>query len=162
MGQLTELTPTRTRQPAMVKPNSGGMVEKVAVVGTGIAIMTTFASTLPIAAGAAAIAVTAYFWDEIAKARNKDTSEELQNILTAKTPRHPSINELRSQLKTTYPTEAINQAIESMLGHTGWVEFGPKDKHPLACFSRVYCWIDPSDSKNVALPLQRLEELFKQ
>ena len=161
MGQLTELKPTRARQPAMVKPNSGGIVEKVAVVGTGIAVMTTFGATLPLASIAAAVMVTAYFWDEIGKARNKDTSEELQNILAAKTPRHPSIQELRSQLKATYSTEAINQAIESMLGNTGWVEFGPKDKHPLACFSRVYCWIDPNDSKNVMLPLERLEQLFK-
>ena len=48
MGQITELKPTRTRQPAMVKPNSGGMVEKVAVVGTGIAVMATFGATYPL------------------------------------------------------------------------------------------------------------------
>ena len=162
MGQITELKPTKTRQPAMVRPPGGGLVEKALVVGGGVTVVTMFASTMPVAAGAAIIAMGAYFFDEVTKFRTKDTSEELEEILTAKTPRHPSINELRSQLKTTYPTEAINQAIESMLGHTGWVEFGPKDKHPLACFGRAYCWIDPSDSKNVALPLQRLEQLFQQ
>ena len=160
MGQLTELKPTKTRQPAMVKPNSGGLIEKAAVVGTGIAVMATFGATLPLASAAAAVMVTVYFWDEIGKARNKDTSDELAAILAAKTPKHPSIQELRSQLKAQYPTEAINQAIESMIGHTEWVEFSSKDNHPLACFGQVYCWIDPDDPKNLMLPIERLEQLF--
>ncbi|MEB3313637.1 MAG: hypothetical protein VKL98_05775, partial [Cyanobacteriota bacterium] len=144
----------------MVKPNSGGLIEKAAVVGTGIAVMATFGATLPLASAAAAVMVTVYFWDEIGKARNKDTSDELAAILAAKTPKHPSIQELRSQLKAQYPTEAINQAIESMIGHTEWVEFSSKDNHPLACFGQVYCWVDPADPKNLMLPIERLEELF--
>ncbi|XGB43219.1 MAG: hypothetical protein LVS60_05435 [Nodosilinea sp. LVE1205-7] len=162
MAQLTELKPTRTRQPAMIKAGSGGLAEKAVVVGGGVAIAYTFAATLPLASIAAVVAIGAYLWDEAANFRTKDNLEEVNNILTAKTPKHPSIQELRSQLKATYPTEAINQAIESMIGHCEWVEFSSKDKHPLAPFGRVFCWVDPSDSKNAMLPLQRLEELFKQ
>jgi hypothetical protein len=119
-----------------------------------------FGSTLPLAAGAAIVAMGAYFWDEVKTFRTKDTSEELEAILSASTPRHPSINNLRSQLKGLYPVAAINHAVESMLGATGWVQFKGTDKHPLAPFGSVYCWINPEDKTDVKLPIQRLEELL--
>lgn len=160
MGPLTELKPTKNRQPAMIKAASGGLVEKAVVVGGGVAIAYTFAATLPVASLAAVVAIGAYLWDEVKTFRTKDNAEELAAILAAKTPKHPSIQELRSQLKAQYPTEAINQAIESMLGHTELVHFAAKDPHPLAPFGSVYCWINPEDPGDVKLPLQRLEELF--
>ena len=73
MGQLTELKPTKTRQPAMIRPPGGGLVEKALVVGGGVTVITMFASTLPIAAGAAIVAMGAYFWDEVKTFRTKDT-----------------------------------------------------------------------------------------
>ena len=160
MGQLTDLKPTKVKQPPLVKPPGGGLVEKALVVGGGVTVVVMFGSTLPLAAGAAIVAMGAYFWDEVKTFRTKDTSEELEAILNASTPRHPSINDLRSQLKGLYPVAAINHAIESMLGNTGWVQFKGTDKHPLAPFGSVYCWIDPDDSKNVMLPIQRLEQLL--
>ncbi len=160
MGALTDLKPTKTTQPPMVKPPGGGLVERALVVGGGVTVVVMFGSTLPLAAGAAIVAMGAYFWDEVKTFRTKDNSEELEAILSASTPRHPSINDLRAQLKTMYPTTAINHAIESMVGNTGWVQFGAKDKHPLAPFGSVYCWINPEDSRDVKLPLERMEELL--
>ncbi len=161
MGALTDLKPAKTTQPPMVKPPSGGLVEKALVVGGGVTVVVMFGSTLPLAAGAAIVAMGAYFWDEVKTFRTRDTSEELEAILSASTPRHASIQELRSQLKGLYPVAAINHAIESMLGNTGWVQFKGTDKHPLAPFGSVYCWINPEDKTDVKLPIQRLEQLLE-
>jgi hypothetical protein len=161
MGTLTDLKPTKVKQPPLVKPPGGGLVEKALVVGGGVSVIVVFGATMPLATGAAIVAMGVYFWDEVKTFRTKDTSEELEAILNASTPRHPSINDLRSQLKTMYPTAAINHGIESMLGNTGWVQFGAKDKHHLAPFGSVYCWINPEDSRDVKLPLERLEQLLE-
>jgi hypothetical protein len=48
-----------------------------------------------------------------------------------------------------------------MLGNTGWVQFKGTDKHPLAPFGSVYCWINPEDKTDVKLPIQRLEQLLE-
>ena len=160
MANLTELKPNRKSEP-MIRPSGGGIVEKAVVVGGGLAVVYTFAATLPIAAGAALVGIAAYCWDEVKKFQSRETSEQLEAILSASTPKHPSINEVRAELKRLYPVAAINRAIESMVGHCDTVYFKPGDKHPLAPFGEVYCWINPADPADVKLPLQRLEELFQ-
>ncbi|MFM7326424.1 MAG: hypothetical protein ACKO4L_16160, partial [Nodosilinea sp.] len=161
MANLTELKPNRKSEP-MIRPSGGGIVEKAVVVGGGLAVVYTFAATLPIASAAALVGIAAYCWDEVKKFQSRETSEQLEAILSASTPKHPSINDVRAELKRLYPVAAINRAIESMVGHCDMVFFKPGDKHPLAPFGEVYCWINPADPKNVMLPLQRLEELFQQ
>ena len=158
---LTTISPKK-KQPALIKPASGGLLERAIVVGGGIVVLYTTAATLPIASVAAVVGMGVYFIDEIKKFRPKEEGDELQEILSASTPKHPSINDLRAQLKKRYDVAAINRAIEGMLGHTGWIEFSPKDKHPLAKYGEVYCWIDPSDPTNVMLPIQRLEQLLEE
>ena len=160
MANLTELKPNRKSEP-MIRPSGGGIVEKAVVVGGGLAVVYTFAATLPIASAAALVGIAAYCWDEVKKFQSRETSEQLEAILSASTPKHPSINEVRSELKRLYPVAAINRAIESMVGHCDTVFFKPGDKHPLAPFGEVYCWINPADPADVKLPLQRLEELFQ-
>lgn len=162
MNQLTQLQPTKKKRVPLIKPQSSGMIEKALVVGGGVAVIYTFSATLPIASLAAVIAIGSYFLDEIRKFQPREVSEELTAILNAKTPKHPSINEIKSALKAQYPVEAINAAIESMIGDTGLVQFKSTDNHPLACFGSVYCWINPEDPNDVKLPLQRIEELFQQ
>ncbi len=159
MATLTELKPNRKSEP-MIRPSGGGILEKAAVVGGGLVVVYTFAATLPIASAAALVGIAAYCWDEVKKFQSRETSEQLEAILSASTPKHPSINEVRAELKRLYPVAAINRAIESMVGHCEPVYFKPGDKHPLAAFGECYCWIDPDDPKNVMLPLQRLEQLF--
>lgn len=157
---LTTINPKQKRQPALIKPASGGLLERAVVVGGGVVVLYTTAATLPIASVAAVIGMGAYFLDEIKKFRPKEEGDELQEILSASTPKHPSINDLRAQLKKRYDVAAINRAIEGMLGQTAWIQFSPKDKHPLAKYGEVYCWIDPHDPMNVMLPIQRLEQLL--
>ncbi len=156
---LTELTPKRKSEP-MIRPSSGGIVEKAVVVGGGLAVVYTFAATLPIASVAALVGIAAYCWDEVGKFRSRETSDQLEAILNASTPKHPSINEVRAELKRLYPVAAINRAIESMVGQVDTVYFKGTDKHPLAPFGEVVCWINPEDKTDVMLPLQRLEELL--
>ena len=156
---LTELTPKRKSEP-MIRPSSGGIVEKAVVVGGGLAVVYTFAATLPIASVAALVGIAAYCWDEVGKFRSRETSDQLEAILNASTPKHPSINEVRAELKRLYPVAAINRAIESMVGQVDTVYFKGTDKHPLAPFGEVVCWINPEDKTDVKLPIQRLEELL--
>jgi len=156
---LTELTPKRKSEP-MIRPSSGGIVEKAVVVGGGLAVVYTFAATLPIASVAALVGIAAYCWDEVGKFRSRETSDQLEAILNASTPKHPSINEVRAELKRLYPVAAINRAIESMVGQVDTVYFKGTDKHPLAPFGEVVCWINPEDKTDVKLPLERLEELL--
>ncbi len=156
---LTELTPKRKSEP-MIRPSSGGIVEKAVVVGGGLAVVYTFAATLPIASVAALVGIAAYCWDEVGKYRSRETSDQLEAILNASTPKHPSINEVRAELKRLYPVAAINRAIESMVGQVDTVYFKGTDKHPLAPFGEVVCWINPEDKTDVKLPIQRLEELL--
>jgi len=159
MATLTELKPNRKSEP-MIRPSGGGIVEKAVVVGGGLAVVYTFAATLPIASAAAIVAIAAYCWDEVGKFKSREVSDQLEAILSASTPKHPSINDVRAELKRLYPVAAINRAIESMVGHCDMVYFKPGQKHPLAPFGAVYCWINPADPKDVKLPLQRVEELF--
>jgi hypothetical protein len=156
---LTELTPKRKSEP-MIRPSGGGIVEKAVVVGGGLAVVYTFAATLPIASVAALVGIAAYCWDEVGKFRSRETSDQLEAILNASTPKHPSINEVRAELKRLYPVAAINRAIESMVGAVDTVYFKASDKHPLAPFGEVVCWINPEDKTDVKLPLERLEELL--
>jgi hypothetical protein len=156
---LTELTPKRKSEP-MIRPSSGGIVEKAVVVGGGLAVVYTFAATLPIASVAALVGIAAYCWDEVGKFKSRETSDQLEAILNASTPKHPSINEVRSELKRLYPVAAINRAIESMVGQVDTVYFKGTDKHPLAPFGEVVCWINPEDKTDVKLPIQRLEQLL--
>ena len=156
---LTELTPKRKSEP-MIRPSGGGIVEKAVVVGGGLAVVYTFAATLPIASVAALVGIAAYCWDEVGKFRSRETSDQLAAILNASTPKHPSINEVRAELKRLYPVAAINRAIESMVGQVDTVYFKGTDKHPLAPFGEVVCWINPEDKTDVKLPLERLEELL--
>jgi hypothetical protein len=156
---LTELTPKRKSEP-MIRPSGGGIVEKAVVVGGGLAVVYTFAATLPIASVAALVGIAAYCWDEVGKFRSRETSDQLAAILNASTPKHPSINEVRAELKRLYPVAAINRAIESMVGQVDTVYFKGTDKHPLAPFGEVVCWINPEDKTDVKLPIQRLEQLL--
>jgi hypothetical protein len=157
---LTELTPKRKSEP-MIRPSGGGIVEKAVVVGGGLAVVYTFAATLPIASVAALVGIAAYCWDEVGKFRSRETSDQLAAILNASTPKHPSINEVRAELKRLYPAAAINRAIESMVGQVDTVYFKGTDKHPLAPFGEVVCWINPEDKTDVKLPIQRLEQLLE-
>ncbi len=157
---LTELTPKRKSEP-MIRPSGGGIVEKAVVVGGGLAVVYTFAATLPIASVAALVGIAAYCWDEVGKFRSRETSDQLEAILNASTPKHPSINEVRAELKRLYPVAAINRAIESMVGQVDTVYFKGTDKHPLAPFGEVVCWINPEDKTDVKLPIQRLEQLLE-
>lgn len=159
MANLTELKPNRKSEP-MIRPSGGGIVEKAVVVGGGLAVVYTFAATLPIASAAALVGIAAYCWDEIKKFQSREVSDQLEAILSASTPKHPSINEVRAELKRLYPVAAINRAIESMVGQCDTVYFKPGDKHPLAAFGQVYCWINPADPQDVKLPLERIEQLF--
>jgi hypothetical protein len=123
-------------------------------------VVYTFAATLPIASVAALVGIAAYCWDEVGKYRSRETSDQLEAILNASTPKHPSINEVRAELKRLYPVAAINRAIESMVGQVDTVYFKGTDKHPLAPFGEVVCWINPEDKTDVKLPIQRLEQLL--
>ncbi|MFM7447328.1 MAG: hypothetical protein ACKO24_01865, partial [Leptolyngbyaceae cyanobacterium] len=157
--ELTQLQPRQKKAP-LLKARSGGWFEKILVIGGGACIVYSAAATAPIAAGAAILAMAAYLWEEAKGFQSRELSEQLDAILNAKTPRHPSINELRTELKRKYPVNAINSAIESMLGYCEIVHFKASDTHPLAVFGCVFCWVNPDDSSDVKLPLQRMEQLF--
>jgi hypothetical protein len=47
-----------------------------------------------------------------------------------------------------------------MVGQVDTVYFKGTDKHPLAPFGEVVCWINPEDKTDVKLPLERLEQLL--
>jgi hypothetical protein len=48
-----------------------------------------------------------------------------------------------------------------MVGQVDTVYFKGTDKHPLAPFGEVVCWINPEDKTDVKLPIQRLEQLLE-
>lgn len=159
---LTELQPNKKESRVLIKPEGGGFFEKALTVGIGVVTAYNLLAIAPVSAAAVLIGTSYLFIKNSTKFQHRAVSNELREIYNAKTPIHPSLNEIKNKVKRMYPVAALNAAIESMIGETDWVHFPPNAKHPLAKFGSVYCWINPEDESDVKLPLERIQELMDQ
>ena len=101
-----------------------------------------------------------HFKQEIDTFQSPQRSEALKLLWEANTVRHPSLKESIKEIKATYPTDAINRAIEQMVDECEWYIFTPDQSHELAPFGEVYCWQDGVDGQ-VMLPTAGLHKLMK-